>query len=337
MINQQLAGSSFDSPEEVVRWMGAVQAQDFRNFQWAVGVRMKNPSLRRIGDALRAGTLVRTHILRPTWHLVPADNLRGMLMLTGKRVASACYSYARSAGIGAELFTRGHDRLEKILSGRALTKEEIGKELEDRGYAYTPSELNGVLMTAEAEGIVCGGGEKCHERHSYVLLEESIPPVSLTKEEALVRLTESYFRSHSPATSDDFVWWSGLTKSEAKKGIALAADLLVERIISGRTFYLHGGDGPAVATENLCLLPPYDEFLISYKDRSDCLEKALYHKAFNSWGIFYPVVAYNGRIVGNWKADRERNVEISWFEGKAPCGSGPIGEAIDRYRRFHNE
>ena len=80
--NQLLVQPPFDAPQQVVEWMGAVQAQDYRMAKWAVGCRTASTDATQIEAALNRGDILRTHLLRPTWHFVSSKDLRWMLSLT---------------------------------------------------------------------------------------------------------------------------------------------------------------------------------------------------------------------------------------------------------------
>lgn len=216
--NQQLSTPLFGHPKELVSWMGAMQAQDYTMVKWAVGMRLKSPGIQAVEKALHQGEILRTHIMRPTWHLVAAEDIRWMLKLSAQRIKSANDSYAKGHGleITEQQYDRSHTVLGNILSGkRSLTKQEIAEHFERSGLLADNYHMTRFMSRAEVEGIVCSG--ECRGRqHTYALLDERVPPTpELTKEEALARLATAYFRSHAPATLQDFSWWSGLPLTEA--------------------------------------------------------------------------------------------------------------------------
>ena len=240
LFAQQLAEPRFDSPEDVVGWMGAVQAQDVSMSKWAVGMRTKNPSLRAVEKALAAGTVLRLHILRPTWHYVLPENVRWMLQLTGPRIKKAWMGYGKTAGLGLneEACASANKLLEKTLRGKAMSAEEIAAAFGRAGFAYDTHRVRYLLGCAEADGLLCGGPEKGN-KNTYALLAERAPQAKdLPREEALARLARLYFQSHSPASLADFTWWSGLSQSEAKAAVRLIKEELTEETFGGRA----GGD-----------------------------------------------------------------------------------------------
>lgn len=162
-------------------------------------------------------------------------------------------------------------------------------------------------------------------------------------EEALLTLAQRYFRSHAPAGLADFTWWSGLTVTEAKKAIALfnETEVLTTCKYKDTELYI-----PASYTETaklpktLQFLPPYDEYLISYKDRSAVLAQEHVARAHNNYGIFYPVIVYNGQVVGNWKKviqKKEIKVEATFFNPELAVPQKLIKQATEQYIRFLTE
>lgn len=241
LLNQQLANPLFHSPKELVSWMGAVQAQDYAMVKWAVGMRLASATVRTVEEALQKGEILRTHVMRPTWHLVAAEDIRWMLKLSARRIKAANEAYAKGREeISEELYSKSNRALETILAGKKrLTRLEIAEQFRHSGLAADNYHMTRFMVRAEVEGIVCGGESK-GGKHAYMLLEECVPPVpDITKDEALARLARNYFRSHTPATLQDFVWWSGLSVTEAKQGIYLIGSELTEEQWKGQTWYLH--------------------------------------------------------------------------------------------------
>ena len=221
---QQLSDPRFDDPRALVRWMGAVQAQDYKAVRWAVGIRLRTASLRAVNRALERGEILRTHVMRPTWHLVAAEDIRWMLRLSARRIRSANSSLARSRGLGIDdgMYSRSNRLIEKMLRGNlCLTKRQIADRFQAAGIAADTHFMTRYLMQAEADGIVCSGPDRAGQ-FTYALLEERVAPVpELTRDESLGRLARAYFRSHSPATASDF----GLVRIGRSRG---------DRIDSGR-------------------------------------------------------------------------------------------------------
>lgn len=344
LVSQQLAKPKFGNPKDVVAWMGAIQAQEYTMAKWAVGTRLKSPTLMAVDDALAKGEILRTHILRPTWHFVAAGDLRWMMQLSGSRIRAAFESYGKSRKmeIADDLYLKGCKLLEKLLSGNnSLTKQELAEAFNRGGIELDNSYITLFLVRAEVDCLVCSGVDK-GKKPTYALLDERAPLVKeLHREEALARLATLYFQSHSPATLADFVWWSGMTATDARRAIGLIeGDLFMEQYAS-ETFYLHASCNRKTRCQNvLHLLPSYDEYLISYKDRTTVMLREHHPKAFNNFGIFYPVILYNGRIVGNWKRNTKKKelvLETSFFEEFSDFQEELLEKAIGRCHSFHTK
>lgn len=303
VASQQLEQPRFESPKELVSWMGAIQAQEYEMAKWAIGIRLRSSSLETVNEALYKGDILRTHVMRPTWHFVAAEDIRWMLMLSSERIKAAVMSYAKGhfGKIEKTLFTRCLDQIGKILEGyKSLTKQEVTAELQKSGILPTIDHVNLFLTWGEVEGIVCSGIDK-GKKTTYALLDERVPPTrELCREEALARLASRYFQSHSPAQLQDFVWWSGLTATECRLAINLIKTELMTETFDSREYFIHQSwKGKNESEPVLRLLPAFDEYLISYKNRTDVLPLEHHPKAFNRFGTFYPVILYNGKIIGN--------------------------------------
>jgi Winged helix DNA-binding domain len=287
---QSLAKPRFERAVDVVEWFGAVQAQDFPAAHWAVAQRTVGVDGSGLEQAFNDGVILRTHVLRPTWHLVPARDLRWMLMLTAPRIRPALRSQARFCGITDDMVVRAKRMIAKTLAGgRQMTREELGGVLPHRTMA-----LGHVIMHAELDGLICSGALK-GGRHTYALLDERVPTHRAPeRDEALALLAWRYFRSHGPATLKDFKWWSGLSTSDAEIGIANARGLISETI-GGTTYWLSDKAVAAAKPGRLRLLPNFDEFLVAYADRS-----ASYDGADNNLALTNTVVL-DGKVVGTWK------------------------------------
>lgn len=342
LLSQQLIKPTSETPKELVAWMGAMQAQHYTMSKWAVGIRLKSATLQHVDEALRRGEILRTHVMRPTWHFVVAEDIRWMLKLSEKRLRSCSRSRDKELGIDESLYTKSHKVIEKILEGnKSLTREEIGQRLTEAGIEVDTSRMTHFLMRAEIESIVCSGVDKGNKQ-TYALLEERVAPQKeLHKDEALARLATNYFRSHSPASLQDFVWWSGLSLTEARQAISfIESDLIKDRVNSENLFVHQTWNKKIKTAEIFHLLPAFDEYLISYKDRTHVLDLEHYPKAFNNYGTFSPVILYNGQIVGNWTKSvkkNQTNIDTSLFVEGLTINNELIEEAENRYKRFIKE
>lgn len=339
LAGHQLNGAVFERPRDLVAWMGAMQAQDYTMVKWAVGLRLKGGTLAAVNEALERGEIVRTHIMRPTWHLVAGEDIRWMLKLSGQRVKKSIDLWTKGTGldIPESLYTHCNDWIGRLLSGnRSMTKEELSKELEKVGIPVDPERIKRYLLRAELLGIVCSGGDR-EGKPTYALLDEHVAPVpEISREEALTKLALNYFRSHAPATLKDFVWWSGLTVTEAKQAVGALGPQLRKETFGDQEFLIHTSCAETRKKDCLHCLPPYDEYLVSYKNRSLILHPQHMPKAYNNWGIFYPVMLHNGRIVGNWsRTKKEPAARVTLFEPDHPLKSALLEKAIGQYLEFY--
>lgn len=284
--------------------MGAIQAQDFTMAKWAIANRLGNCTEQEVEVAFNRGDFIRTHIMRPTWHFVSSDDLKWLLLLSGERIKAICNSYVKELSISNSENSKSFRLLERILrDNNHLTKEEIIVYLENEGLGTTPRHHNHFLRYAEAEGIICSGSLK-GKKQTYALLDERIPKANpIHKDEALAKLAQKYMRSHSPATLQDFIWWSGLTIKDCRHAVGLIENELIKDRFDSTELYIHEAYKETIPLTDDCFhfLSAYDEYIISYKNRVDVLDLEHHSKAFNNFGIFQPIILFNGHAVGNWK------------------------------------
>jgi hypothetical protein len=321
---QSLAKPRFERAEDVVEWLGAVQAQDFPGAKWAVAQRTTGACDADLERAFNAGSILRTHVLRPTWHFVPAKDIRWMLALTAARLRAIMARQGRWIGLDADTIVRAKRTIAKTLSsGRQMTRAEIGAVVGQRTLA-----LGHIIMQAEFDGIICSGALR-GKQHTYALLDERVPATpAIARDEALALLARRYFRSHGPATLKDFTWWSGLSTAECRQGIASVPGLVSE-IIGGTTYWLSDRAPGSERSGRVYLLPNYDEYLVAYADRSAACDEA------RADAIFANTVVLDGRVVGTWKrtlAAHAVGLDVTLF-GRVPRAA--LERAVQRLGAFH--
>jgi hypothetical protein len=339
LFSQQIGKTKFKTAKEIVHWMGAMQAQDYAMVKWAVGLRLPNSTDQAMESAIHNGEILRTHLLRPTWHLVSAEDIRWMLELTAPQIKAALKSRHRELGLSETSITKSKAVIEQALKGgKHLTRSELVAELEKNGIMTSENRASHLLLRAELDGIVCSGAKK-GKNQTYALLEERVPKTkSLSREKALAKLAGRYFASHGPATLQDFVWWSGLSVSDAKQALEMAkSDLISEKIGSYIYWFTNFTSIPKRDMEDVHLLPAFDEFIISYRDRSAALPFENHHKAVSDNGIFRPVIIVNGQVMGIWKRmiKKEKVVlETEFFKGPGKATMLQIEKATVQYGCF---
>jgi len=339
LINQQLAVSKFTTPKELVGWMGAMQAQDYNQAKWAIGVRLPHLTELQIEQAFNQGDFLRTHLMRPTWHFVSADNIYWMLQLTAPQIKSVLNSRHRELGITERLVSKSHEVLVDALSGnKSMTREELLHELQKENIPTDLQSASHFMLRAEIDGIICSGVTK-GKKQTYALLSERVPvKKTLPKEEALAQLAKSYFASHAPATLADFVWWSGLSVADARRGLEINKSELNSSSIGSDTYWsAHSEKAVEKLPDSVYLLPAFDEFLISYKNRSAIITADNHKKAISENGIFRPVVLVNGQISGLWKRTFKKDtavIETEYFRPHNKSEERQITNAAEAFGRF---
>ena len=339
--NQRLTSSGFQSAVDVVRWFGAVQAQDFNAAKWALALRMRGePSSEVIEDAFNDGQMLRTHVMRPTWHFVAPDDIRWLLELTAPRVNLRAATNYRKLELDGPTFKRSHRILVKALQGgKHLTRTELKKALNQSGIAADDTvRMAHIMLRAELDGMVCSG-KRMKKQFTYALLEERVPPVKpLSREEALAKLTLRYFTSHGPATLQDFVWWSGLTAADARRGLASVDSEIRQTVVDESKYYCARSSVKAQpSAPSAFLLPVYDEYNVAYKDRQIALGHDSKEPAVSTWGLLGPNVMLDGKIVGMWKATIEKNsltLVVNAGRTLTRLERSAIAAAPQRYARF---
>lgn len=301
--NQKLSSTGFKRAADVVRWFGAVQAQDYHAAKWALALRMNKATNATVEDAFNRGDILRTHLLRPTWHFVTPEDIRWILQLTAPRIDLRCAAVYRTYELDPPLLKRSNRTITNALkNGNQLTRAELRAVLKRQGInAEDTIRFTYIMLRAELDGIVCSGPRRGNQ-FTYALLEERVPPHSqLIGDEALAELTRRYFASHGPATLADFVWWSGLSMNDARRGIGLL-HRDIETIRMGSTVYWAPNGPPKPSPgAGAHLLPAYDEYNVAYKDRQLVFDRDSVSQITNS-GALGPTVIIDGRIIGRWKA-----------------------------------
>jgi len=339
IANHQLSQTGYTTPRQIAAHFGAVQSQDFNSANWAIGVRLSGCTEKSIHEAFNKGEILRTHVLRPTWHFVAPENIRWMLQLSGKRILQAMKSRDRDLGLTDEIYGKAYRIIEKALDKEdELTRDELTKILHDAGMKADSSHIYHIMMRAEANGIVCSGALREKEQ-TYALLEKRVPPEKpLTKEESLAKLARIYFTGHGAATLSDFVWWSGLSTGEARQGLQSVAAEFVSETVNGQTYWMPNTDfRPSDGKNEVHLLPAFDEYIVGYKDRTAVITSENHQKAVSSNGVFRPVIIKNGRVIGLWKkaTSRKKIITVTLFEPVDNATQQLIEIAAEEFRGFY--
>jgi hypothetical protein len=285
-----------------------VQSQDYPNAKWAVGQRVAGATEQDLDRAFDAGEIVRTHVMRPTWHFVAPQDLRWLLALTAPRVRQASAYQYRILEIDGPLAAKAAKVIERALrGGGSLTRDELGVRLRDSGIEATGLRLAYVVGDAELTGLICSGPRR-GKRQTYALLEERLPPApARTRDEALAELGRRYVEGHGPAQVADLAWWSGLTLGDARVALESATPPLVRETRGDRTFWASPTQRAArLDSPVVHLLPNYDELLIAFRDRTDAMDPDLPPPARVAQVVLAHVVVRDALVVGGYRRRDEK-------------------------------
>lgn len=310
LVNQQLKGSAFTTPAELVSWMGCIQSQEFAGAKWAIGNRLSGIADAEIENDFNAGKILRTHVLRPTWHFVSPRDIGWMLKLTAPKIKAMCKGIHKKLGIDDVVLKRSKNIItEALTGGRQLTRSQLLPFFKNKQINTDDIRLGFLLMDAELDGIVCSGARQ-GKQFTYALMEERVlNPMQMGKDAALAELAKKYFLSRGPATLQDFSWWSGLNLTESKKALEMNKSLLVNEVVNGMAYWFSPAVTPVKSLVPVNLLPSFDEYAIAYKDRADILLPQFSQQTGN--GIFKPIILIDGQIQGTWtRSFHKENVHL---------------------------
>ena len=306
--NQRLEGEPYRGVEDVARGLVALQFQDYPVARWSVGQRAAGLTEAAVDAALAAGTVVRTHVLRETWHLVAAEDVRWLLALTAPRIRQRSATMHRKLGLDDALLARTDGLLADALAGgRQRTRPALAAMLADRGVHAEGPRLASVLMHAELGGLVCSGALQGRQ-HTYRLLEEHVPPApARSRDEALGELCRRYFASHGPATVDDLTWWSSLTVADARRGLDVAGPALDSTALGGRIYWSAAPPAPTAPVPvgdrpRAHLLQAYDEYVVAYRESRDVVGADALAPARGARRPVHPLVL-DGRLAARWRRE----------------------------------
>ena len=299
-----------------------MQAQDYAGAKWAIGIRLPGSTDADIESAFNRGAILRTHVLRPTWHFVRPQDIRWLLALTAPRVHAANARIYRKLALNTATLRRSDAALARALEGgHYLTRNELRVVLAQRRIATNEERMAFLLMHAELEGLICSGPRR-GKQFTYALLEERARPARTpSREEALTRLAARFVASRNPATAHDLAKWSGLTVADARHALENARPPLQEKIGARRAPIAH-------------LLSVYDEYFSSYRDGSAVIAAghALRRSGTGESGLY--VVAIDGAVVGRWRKTPAGGVELNLFRRLTADEQRALRAAVTRYGRF---
>ncbi len=338
---QGVTGRPFSTPVDVVKWLGAVQAQDYLGVLWAIGLRMPAATETSLERAILDRSIVRTWPMRGTLHILAAEDVRTWLALTAPRLRAVIRNAVGRRGLDLDdaAFARADRVLRQALEGgRLLTRAELGAGLEDAGIATEAPRLSYILQRAQAQGLLCHGPRRGRQL-TFALLDEWVPRGRpMEPVEALATVAGRYFRGHGPATVHDFAWWAGLPLSQARSGLELVRSDLAPRRVDDQTYWYSEATPSGDLAADAHLLPPYDELLIGYKDRSATVgPHSADRLAAPETLVGKSTIVVNGTVVGTWKRTlktRSVLVTLSPAGPLDPRAQRAIDAAAERYAAY---
>jgi hypothetical protein len=340
IANQQMAGTHFMRPADLVQWMGCMQAGDYGMAKWAIGCRLKGISDASVEQDLGDGKILRTHVLGPAWHFVCPADIRWMLKWSAPRIKAMSRTCHEKLGIDYAILRQSKRILTKALTKhRWLTCEELTSVLRREKINVNDSRVGHLLMDAELDALICSAG-RTGGKFCYQLLDEAVPvsgPTGLPGyEESLAELAKRYFFSRGPASVRDFAWWGNLTMPEAKKGLEMNKRELQHASVNGNDYWFAATSPTELLPgHSAVLLPAFDEYMVAYRNRNHVLDLRRAREC--DFGLA-PVIVYNGRVAGVWRRAEKKEggrIELRFFEGTAtPTRTRAVAAAARRYLAF---
>ncbi len=339
LSSQKLVGPKLPSAKEAVEYLGAMQAQDFAMAKLAIGIRTKGCTEKTVEQTINKGDVLRSHLMRSTWHFVSSCDIHWMLGLLAPRTKALIKPRLKSLELDGPVLMRSYDVIEKSLSSNVhKTRDELDAELKKAKIKTDDNRLSHIMVCAELDKIIVSGEIRA-KKQTYALLSQRVSEKgALAQDEALAILAKRYFEGRGPATVRDFAWWSGLSVTEAKQGLELVKSGLHSETIESGEYWMSISKNKNKPHENeALLLPAFDEFLISYTDRSASLTGVDKLKAVSNNGIFYPVIVVNGQVVGRWKRTFKKDtmiVETEFFKKQSNTANLLIEQEAQKVGNF---
>ena len=337
--NQQISRTRFNTPEQIVAWLGGMQGQDYAGAKWSIGLRLPNATAADVERAIDERKILRTWPMRGTLHFVAAADVRWILALTSPRNIAGSARRRGNLELDDKTLARCREVFTKTLQGgKQQSRDEMYAALESAGISTDGQRGYHILWNSALHGLICFAATTDKEQ-SFALLDEWVAPTQdKTRDEALAELALRYFTSRGPATLQDFIWWSGLSAGEARAGFEAIKSHLVQETVNKQTYWMPADVAVPKEERSAFALPGFDEYLLGYKDRSAVLDTAHAEKVCPGGnGIFASTIVIDGRVVGTWKRTiKKSEIEITAtpFTGLSKADKKRYTEAANCYGEF---
>ncbi|SEW30481.1 winged helix DNA-binding domain-containing protein [Chitinophaga arvensicola] len=299
--HQQLIKTSIRKPEDIVSFFGAMQAQEYGNSKWGIGVRLPGSKDSDIEKALASKAIIRTTAFRGTLHLIAAADVRWVIQIIAPAVKTRMGSLLRKLEMNDAFLQNTNQLITKALAGgNYQTRKDLTTLLQSKGVNTDDHRMDHIIYHAAVDGLICNGPWQ-GKQPTFALLDEWLPgKVAFTRDQSLVILAQRFFISHGPATVPDFAQWAGITLTDAKAGLEGTKATLKSLVLNDVTYWM-GPQKKQPTPDTALLLPAFDEYFIGYKDRSTLIDMAFSKKVITPNGIFSPILVRNGQVIGTWK------------------------------------
>jgi hypothetical protein len=346
--SQRLWGERFATPMDAFRHLGAVQSQEYQPSKLTPAMRARPDAdglpwagVDGVDALIDQGAVVRTHVLRGTWHTVPVEDLRMMLATSYDRIQALMGTNNRNVNLDAATLLRGTEALAAATAGgHHLTRDEAAEALKAAGIADTSGlRLIHLLMHAELESAICSGNPK-GGKQTYANFDERVPAGEIARDEAIRALAQRFFASRGPATLKDFTRWATLKVSDAKAAVDGLG--LEELRVGGRVLY-YTQEPPAEldSVPVVDFVQGFDEMICAYTDSKEfVLHHSVPRTRFPGRARFTSVILLDGQVIGSWKATPKKEsvlIETWRVRGFTAAEIAALRRGADRLRAWYGK
>jgi hypothetical protein len=338
LYSQHIEGQRFKFPDELVAWLGAVQAQDYAGAKWSIGLRLHGTTDKDIENALTEKKIVRTWALRGTLHFVAASDIQWILSVLAPRIIKRNTRRYNELKIDEKTLYHSNKVLKTALDEEnQLNRRELLNILEQKGISTEGQRASYMLQRASLDGLICQG-VAIGNNPTYMSMDDFPKPRKIKRENALAELAKRYFTSHGPATIQDFVWWSGLLVKDAREGLEIIKSELKKVVIEAKTYWMSPKTSINYVSPKVKLLPGFDEYLLGYRNRSASIEADKVKKMLPpANGIFRSTIIVDGLVSGTWKRTFDNDkvlMAMKYFKTFNPSESEALTGELLRYSNF---